>query len=219
MNSMDEKDRIIEAQAARIQQQALENITLFDQCSEALERVKVLEAENKRDRLEFRADCERQAEEEVKLLRRITALEAKCALLAASLDQEERRSAELEAQIAAAKEQEPIYQVWNERTGFYADVTAEYYAERLPSDRRKVYAHPPIDTAGEDRRDAERYRWLRDKANIISGRNLGCFVEFPKLDAAPSDAPRVGQAFIDAVDTAVAAAIAAEKKETSDGQT
>jgi chromosome segregation ATPase len=183
---------LIEAQAARIQQQALENITLFDQCSEALERVKALEAENKRDRLEFRADCERQAEEEVKLRKRI---------------------ADLEAQIAAAKEQKPIYQVLNERTGVYADVTAEYYAERLPSNRRKVYAHPPIDTASEVRRDAERYRWLRDKANIISGRNLGCFVEFPKLDAAPSDAPRVGQAFIDAVDTAVAAAIAAAQKE------
>jgi hypothetical protein len=67
---------LIEAQAARIQQQALENITLFDQCSEALKWVKALEAENKRDRLEFRADCERQAEEEVKLRKRIADLEA-----------------------------------------------------------------------------------------------------------------------------------------------
>jgi hypothetical protein len=68
----------------------------------------------------------------------------------------------LEAQIAAAKEQEPIYQVWNERTGFYADVTAEYYAERLPSNRRKLYAHPPIDTASEDAsliREAYEFTW------------------------------------------------------------
>lgn len=35
---------------------------------------------------------------------------------------------------------EPIYQVWIEETSSYADVTAEYYAERLPSNRRIVYA-------------------------------------------------------------------------------
>jgi polyhydroxyalkanoate synthesis regulator phasin len=55
----------IEAQAAHIQKQALEYISLFDQCSEAQDRVK--------------------------------ALEVKCALLAASLDQEEKRHAALEA--------------------------------------------------------------------------------------------------------------------------
>jgi hypothetical protein len=43
-SDMEESANLIEAHAARIQQQALENITLFDQCSEALERVKVLEA-------------------------------------------------------------------------------------------------------------------------------------------------------------------------------
>jgi hypothetical protein len=55
----------IEAQAAHIQKQSLEYISLFDQCSEAQDRVK--------------------------------ALEVKCALLAASLDQEEKRSEALEA--------------------------------------------------------------------------------------------------------------------------
>ncbi|HEM7806936.1 TPA: hypothetical protein U2L37_000111 [Burkholderia multivorans] len=34
----------------------------------------------------------------------------------------------------------PIYQVWIEETSSYADVTAEYCAERLPSNRRIVYA-------------------------------------------------------------------------------
>jgi hypothetical protein len=177
---------LIEAQAARIQQQALEYTSLFDQCSEALERVKVLEAENKRDRLEFRADCERQSEEEVKLRKRI---------------------ADLEAQIVAAKEQKPIYQVWNERTGFYADVTAEYYAERLPSNRRKVYAHPPIDTASEDKRDAERYRWLLGRSwGKPAGRSGAFEWRMPGFTCCAKE-PR--QAF----DVRIDAAIAAEKKE------
>jgi hypothetical protein len=50
---------------------------------------------------------------------------------------------ELEGFIAAVLEKvrrTPIYQVWVEETSSYADVTAEYYAERLPSSRRIVYA-------------------------------------------------------------------------------
>lgn len=56
---------------ACIKMHALEYTSLFDQCSEALDRVK--------------------------------ALEAKCALMAASLAQEEAHSAELEAKVAAAE--------------------------------------------------------------------------------------------------------------------
>lgn len=50
---------------------------------------------------------------------------------------------ELEQFVSAILEKlcgEPIYQVWIEETSSYADVTAEYYAERLPSNRRIVYA-------------------------------------------------------------------------------
>ncbi|MBR8344706.1 hypothetical protein KDX40_13255 [Burkholderia ambifaria] len=50
---------------------------------------------------------------------------------------------ELEQFLSAVLEKvcgEPIYQVWIEETSSYADVTAEYYSERLPSNRRIVYA-------------------------------------------------------------------------------
>lgn len=43
---------------------------------------------------------------------------------------------------APAQSGEPIYQVWVEETSSYADVTHEYYLERLPSSRRIVYAAP-----------------------------------------------------------------------------
>lgn len=49
-------------------------------------------------------------------------------------------SAALESAILEKLCGEPIYQVWIEETSSYADVTAEYYAERLPSNRRIVYA-------------------------------------------------------------------------------
>lgn len=58
----------LSSQAERIKQQALDYVSLFDQCSEQAERIQ--------------------------------ALEAKCALLAASLAQEEKRSAELERDAA-----------------------------------------------------------------------------------------------------------------------
>jgi hypothetical protein len=55
-------------------------VLLEDQHAESRDRYSrrliELEAENKRDRLEFRADCERQAEEELKLRKRIAELEA-----------------------------------------------------------------------------------------------------------------------------------------------
>ncbi|MBU9228237.1 hypothetical protein KTD22_16555 [Burkholderia multivorans] len=52
----------------------------------------------------------------------------------------EKFAREIESALLEKLCGEPIYQVWIEETSSYADVTAEYYAERLPSNRRIVYA-------------------------------------------------------------------------------
>ena len=56
------------------------------------------------------------------------------------------------------------------------------------------------------REDAQRWHLVRDQASIYQGNNIGCFVEFKKYEATPSDRPRSGQAFIDEVDAAIDAA-------------
>jgi hypothetical protein len=108
---------------------------------------------------------------------RIAALEAKCALLAASLDQEEKRSEaleagltdgvtddmamlqsrveELEAQLKASLESgEPIYQTgWQIPVNGWGDVSKETHDSYLSygySRRRIVYAHPPAAAASEE---------------------------------------------------------------------
>ncbi|MEX3914822.1 hypothetical protein AB4Y43_01055 [Paraburkholderia sp. BR10872] len=47
-----------------------------------------------------------------------------------------------DAALASGAAQTPIYQVWEEALMCYVDVTPEYYAERQPSNRRKLYAAP-----------------------------------------------------------------------------
>jgi hypothetical protein len=117
--------------------------------------------------------------------KRIVALEAKCALLTASLSQEEKRSAELEAQITSAndawmelygaltkryeeleaqlkarEEAEPIGWQWRDANGNWLDVTPTHY-DWLASQGvavRKLYAHPLAEAASEDIRAKERER-------------------------------------------------------------
>jgi chromosome segregation ATPase len=139
----------IEAQAEHIQKQALEYISLFDQCSEAQDRVKELEA--------------------------------KCALLAQSLEQEKTRSAALEAGLtdgvtddmavlqsrieeleAQLRERgEPV--AWEtEQKGFTKNAAVAKWWRDAGLSVIEYYAHPPAAAASEDKRDAERYRYLRN---------------------------------------------------------
>jgi hypothetical protein len=77
---------------------------------------------------------------------RITALEVKCALLAASLDQEERHSAGLEAQIAAAKGHEPVVKI--HAADEYGPLL-EWSTHWVELIGKSLYAHPPTGTASE----------------------------------------------------------------------
>lgn len=63
--------------------------------------------------------------------------------------------------------QAPIYQVWIEETSSYADVTPEYYAERLPSNRRKVYAAPVAPQAAGDAEFKNFHRLLCDRFGYV----------------------------------------------------
>jgi hypothetical protein len=144
----------IEAQAAHIQKQALEYISLFDQCSDAQDRVKELEA--------------------------------KCALLSQSLEQEKTRSAALEAGLtdgvtddmavlqsrveeleAQLRERgEPVARVEETPVGpklYVNDVFVHSWFGCCYDDRVKAIAasinaaHPPAAAASED---TKRLDWL-----------------------------------------------------------
>jgi hypothetical protein len=104
--------------------------------------------------------------------KRIVALEAKCALLTASLSQEEKRSAELEAQITSAndawmelygaltKRYEALEAQLKERgepmailevSGMYRNVIVAVLAsaKRLPDGKHALYAHPPAEASSD----------------------------------------------------------------------
>jgi hypothetical protein len=66
-------------------------------------------------------------------------------------------------------------------------------------------------------RDALRYRFLRDGAEITEGLHVPCHVTFPELPAESSVRARVGAEFDAAVDSAVDFAIASLTK-TADGE-
>jgi hypothetical protein len=75
---------------------------------------------------------------------RIAALEAKSALLAASLDQEERRVASLEAQLR--ERGEPVKYQWRDPNGNWIDLLDGSIFRRLKTQGlavRKLYVHPP----------------------------------------------------------------------------
>ena len=66
-------------------------------------------------------------------------------------------------------------------------------------------------------RDALRYRWLRDGAEITEGLHIPCHVTFPELPAESSLHARTGAKFDAAIDYAVDSAIASLTK-TADGE-
>jgi hypothetical protein len=151
---------LIEAQAAHIAELELERNYLSAQMDQAritigaleagyandlngdlellLERIKELES----DRNSWRDQCSQRVEDWSKEHERVKALEAKCALLAASLDQEEKHSAALEAQLQ--ERGEPIYQM-RRVSGEWVDTTEKAAIENINTGAtvRVVYTHPP----------------------------------------------------------------------------
>jgi hypothetical protein len=154
----------IEAQAEHIQKQALEYISLFDQCSEAQDRVKELEA--------------------------------KCALLSQSLEQEKTRSAALEAgltdgvtddmavlqsrveELEAQLRERSEPGVWEtEQKGFTKNAAVAKWWRDAGLSVIEYYAHPPAAAASEmtpDQREA--IEWAAGEAyshaKIASGGTL-----------------------------------------------
>jgi hypothetical protein len=182
---------------------------------------------------EARATIEAQAE-------RIAALEAKCALLAMSLDQEEKRSAALEAGLtdgvtddmavlqsrveeleAQLRERgEPVARVEETPVGpklYVNDVFVHSWFGCCYDDRVKAIAasingaHPPAAAAAEDKRDAERYRWLLSMSWGLPVGDRGAFEwRMPGFTCCAKE-PR--KAFDERID----AGIAAQKERQENG--
>lgn len=138
MNTCSEAAELIEKQAARIQQQALEYVSLFDQCSEHLARIA---------KLEFLLDSERSTNK---------ALSDENALLA------DRQPHELLVKIADLEKERDALKADAERLDSGCIVTHERdeFGAEYECERRGVDLRARIDAAMEiNKRQSERPDW------------------------------------------------------------
>jgi predicted RNase H-like nuclease (RuvC/YqgF family) len=167
----------IEAQAAHIQKQALEYISLFDQCSEAQDRVKELEAKCALLAQSLEQEKTRSAALKAGLTDGVTddmaVLQSRIEELEAQLRERGERVSALETYLQAWEKVEPMSWFYFEDGKFIrmydSEEKAEAAREKFGGDVTPVYERPPVDAqiarppaaaASEDKRDAERYRWL-----------------------------------------------------------
>jgi hypothetical protein len=191
----------IEAQAAHIQKQSLEYISLFDQCSEAQDRVKALEVKCALLSQSLEQEKTRSAALEAGLTDGVT---DDMAVL-------QSRVEELEAQLR--ERGEPVAWRFKTRSSnerwryeeFEPTHISDYVFEKYP-----LYYHPPAAAANEDKRDAERYRGWRD-AVLASPLTFSSLI----ARALPADSTSGGSRVpsSDEWDAAIDAGIAAQKEQ------